>query len=710
MSNNKKMLSDQNQAFNIQKLRELLNSAQTLNETITAKQYITSYFAHCLTPKGVLMWDPTIHGFHHFREKEAQHILNEKKLFKKSETEDTQNKQEYNVFNIWSWFYFDYKIFYKIDVNPTKPRVYEDEKGQKYINKFPGYLYPNSQPYNTFSNEIQACVKIILDHIQKVLCSDKPDQTQYMFGWLSNMISGRKMNTAIFLHSGQGTGKTIITNFIQNKVIGSHITHKTANEKVITGDFNKELEGKVLLILEEMSGSKTGDWISFANRLKDFIDGKVLIIEEKGKTPYPVTNIISLLINSNNSKAVRLDRDDRRYFIPDISDQYVGNTEYFDMLGKAMNTPKVGEAFYSFMRNYAMTYSFDERKLPIADAKRMMISEAVHNVHLYIKQEYLIKNMNLDKLSSNLHNHYKTWVKDNFNSKKPSSIQEFSQKMKEIGLVAKQIRKNGSRNMQYQAFRDDIYNTYKKKGWIDDLENIDEPINKIAETLPVEKPSVVPIAVNITTEKISLPEPLKFEIKKIPPKVPPKPEHLKCKVTSNIKIDDLKESLPLEECVNTSVLEERSILNASEINENIEHANSSIFEKFYKEAKENWINHDNDSDDFDWECFILELKDLSVKLHCIQKYSYHHYLRDITDHYRIIMSKKDTKVLLETEYPTYIDIIKMLNDYLDIRDTEFISPPDGYVTVSNNTNVSIQLDSELNDDEAWDENFVEFLM
>ena len=138
------------------------------------------------------------------------------------------------------------------------------------------------------------------------------------------MISGRKMNTALFLHSGQGTGKSIITSFIQNKVIGSHITHKTANEKVITGSFNKELEGKVLLILEEMSGSKTGDWISFANRLKDFIDGKILMIEEKGKIPYPVTNIISLIINSNNSKAIRLDKDDRRYLFQKFQTSILG--------------------------------------------------------------------------------------------------------------------------------------------------------------------------------------------------------------------------------------------------------------------------------------------------------------------------------------------------------------------------------------------------
>ena len=35
------------------------------------------------------------------------------------------------------------------------------------------------------------------------------------------------------------------------------------------------------VVLEEMSNSKSTDWITFANRLKDFIDSDTLMIEEK---------------------------------------------------------------------------------------------------------------------------------------------------------------------------------------------------------------------------------------------------------------------------------------------------------------------------------------------------------------------------------------------------------------------------------------------
>ena len=199
------MLGDQKQAFDILKLRELLNSANTFEKTKAVKQYVISYFAHCLTPKGIIMWDPTVNGFIHFKDKEVKHILNECVTLV---SQESNCKQKDYIFNIWHWFHFDYKYFYKLDVDPTKPRVYEDKLKQKYINTFPGFLYPNPQPYKTYSNEIQTHVKIILDHIKIVLCSNIQDQSNYMFGWLSNMISGRKMGTALFLHSGQGTGKS----------------------------------------------------------------------------------------------------------------------------------------------------------------------------------------------------------------------------------------------------------------------------------------------------------------------------------------------------------------------------------------------------------------------------------------------------------------------------------------------------------------------
>src|SRR5438034_789769 len=85
----------------------------------------------------------------------------------------------------------------------------------------------------------------------------------------------------------------------------------------------------------------------------------------------------------------------------------------------------------------------------------------VHSVYTFIKENYLVATQNdLDIPSNNLYNEYKQWFKEHVgNHKKPSTIQEFSKKMQEIGLTARQVRKNGTRKMLYQASREEIYNT-----------------------------------------------------------------------------------------------------------------------------------------------------------------------------------------------------------------------------------------------------------
>ena len=140
-------------------------------------------------------------------------------------------------FNLQNWFFVKYPKLYQICCYPNKPHVFDEERKQddeedkviSYINTFPGYLFKNPNPFYKYSKELQDRVKTIIYHIQKVLCSGKPDQEYYMMHWLADLISGKKMNKALFLYSGQGTGKTLITKYLHNKVLGQKITMKHTN-------------------------------------------------------------------------------------------------------------------------------------------------------------------------------------------------------------------------------------------------------------------------------------------------------------------------------------------------------------------------------------------------------------------------------------------------------------------------------------------------
>ena len=157
------------------------------------------------------------------------------------------------------------------------------------------------------------------------------------------------------------------------------------------------------------------------------------MMEEKHKTPYPVTNITNLIISSNNSKTIRLDRDDRRYFIPDISEKYVKNgigmDHYYAPLDRAIKNPEVGKAFYSYALEYVrLNPDFNERKIPMSKTKLMMINRDSNVVYEFIKHAYVSSSRDLEESSSRLYNIFKNWLAEQPTSgnKKPPTMQEFT--------------------------------------------------------------------------------------------------------------------------------------------------------------------------------------------------------------------------------------------------------------------------------------------
>ena len=379
------LLGTPTEEYDYSKLQSLLRQAKSYEELLPAKLYLLGYFARGKT--GVYKWAPDLKKFEHYSKKDAFDSF-------------IQYDKNEDPFNIQKWF-FRKTPFFAIDVDPTKPLSYQKPSGTHVINNFQGFLHPNPRPFYEYSKKVRNQVKLILNHMREVLCSSDKKQELYMMGLVLRIAIGQKMQKTMFLYSGPGTGKTMLTWFLRKMVLGQKITMKTADERVITGQFNKELEGRVLLVLEEMSNSKSTDWITFANRLKDFIDSDTLMIEEKLKTSYPVTNITNLIINSNNSKTIRLDKNDRRYFIPDISEKYVENgigmDSYYAPLDKAVKNPEVGEAFYSYALEYVkLNPDFNERKIPMSETKLMMTSRDINPVHEFIKQEYICKQSDLN--------------------------------------------------------------------------------------------------------------------------------------------------------------------------------------------------------------------------------------------------------------------------------------------------------------------------
>ncbi|CAB4432117.1 unnamed protein product [Rhizophagus irregularis] len=241
--------AEQKIAFSIDELKRLIYAAKNMNDLIQAKRYLCSYFIPCSNPHGIFMWRPDIKNLEHIPDNNIGKLI---KLITK-------------VFYIQSGQGLHTKL----------SSVLTNVNGQLYLNIFPGFPHV-LQPLSDFENTTHLAVKFIFSHIRDVWCSGNWDLTEYIIKWLAGMAAGRKVYSILYLKSGQGWGKGIITDFIQRHVLGTQLVYKTSNPQTILGSFNGQLMSKLLLLLEEMPTEKS-QWNSLYRALKDkFLPMKML--------------------------------------------------------------------------------------------------------------------------------------------------------------------------------------------------------------------------------------------------------------------------------------------------------------------------------------------------------------------------------------------------------------------------------------------------
>jgi hypothetical protein len=432
--------------YNVNKLIQFVESGK-FDE---AKIYLKKYFVKVMKPIGVLLWMSAEEELFFYEFHQIKKII---------------PKIRNNNFDIQLWFLNDYNDFYLQNINVSQGRIYKNND-QLYINLFPGYLHTHTKSYDSFSSDIKGKVELIWNHIKIVWCSDQDDLFDYNKKWISHMVSGRKMTTCLYLKSGQGTGKSVITEFLQHKVLGIKIVYATSNPDCITG-FNKQLLGKVLLVLEELPATTKSQWCTISNALKHFITGKTYTNKEKNITDFEIDNNISVIINTNNN-AIKIESDDRRFLINDISHEKLGDQKYFTEIHDATYSDNVGEAFYWYCREYSANYKdFKEFPPPLTQTKKDLIIDNLHSLFDFIKDEYIKTNTDIDMLFGEFHDEYAKYL----SGKKLDILSKI-----EVGRLLKANKipvYTGTNNYKYlKITAEELYKNFDSKKWIHDIDEI----------------------------------------------------------------------------------------------------------------------------------------------------------------------------------------------------------------------------------------------
>lgn len=148
------------------------------------------------------------------------------------------------------------------------------------------------------------------------LCSNESNHSevyQWVLNWLAYPIQhpGAKMQSAIVMHGGQGTGKNLFFEHYM-EIFGLYAT--VLDQTALEDRFNADWAQKKLFILADEVLARQ-DMYSIKNRLKGFVTGKQIRVNPKNITAHDETNHMNIVFLSNEKMPIVLEDDDRRHCV-----------------------------------------------------------------------------------------------------------------------------------------------------------------------------------------------------------------------------------------------------------------------------------------------------------------------------------------------------------------------------------------------------------
>ncbi len=91
----------------------------------------------------------------------------------------------------------------------------------------------------------------MLDYIKLLWADNNENMYEYLLKWFANMIKGIKNSSCLYAKGAEGIGKSTLTNFVRDHVIGKSAYCKGKADH-LKGQHNMQLLGKISVVFEEL--------------------------------------------------------------------------------------------------------------------------------------------------------------------------------------------------------------------------------------------------------------------------------------------------------------------------------------------------------------------------------------------------------------------------------------------------------------------------
>jgi hypothetical protein len=202
--------------------------------------------------------------------------------------------------------------------------------------------------------------QLFLDHGFKVICSDNEEHWDYLLkreAWIAQHRR-RSEIAAAYRTEAEGSGKGFWCNHL-GCLYGQHYM-QVNNPNHVVGKHNPHLETLIKLCADE--ALFVGD-PHHRNALFSMITEPMLTIEPKFVGVYQAVNHLNIDITTNARHFVPASRTARRFFIPTVSENRVGDRKYFKRIEDQLKSGGYEALLYHLLNEVDLS-DFDVRSVP----------------------------------------------------------------------------------------------------------------------------------------------------------------------------------------------------------------------------------------------------------------------------------------------------------------------------------------------------------
>ena len=204
------------------------------------------------------------------------------------------------------------------------------------------------------------------------LIPDERDR-KYALIWLARMIQNpaERFHVALTIWSSrQGSGKSLF--FETLGMLFNERHHAIAGQEIFNDSFTDWMIDKVFIIADEVSAVNS---YAVADKIKMWITSSRNKINPKGLAKYDQPNAIKYVFLSNHPNAVRITKDDRRFYIIEATNTVLPDTQAQEFVNWRDNEEGLCNILY-YLQNEVDTSRFNPKApAPKNNAKNEMIED-----------------------------------------------------------------------------------------------------------------------------------------------------------------------------------------------------------------------------------------------------------------------------------------------------------------------------------------------